>query len=96
MHTRVVVAVSRPVSKLQQCEVVLFRVCVDTHMLPFSVSIWFLELGQDLWITRSRGKLYISRVAKNSTFSSRHLQRLYVSKVAINMQTLVAAAGRKT
>ena len=56
----------------------------DTHMLPFPVSIWFRELGQDLWITRSRGKLYISRVAKNSTLSSRPLKRLHVSKVATN------------
>ena len=73
MHTPVVVALSRPVSRLQQCEVVLFRGCGDTHMLPFPVSIWFRELVQDLWITRSSGKLYTSRVAKNSTFSSRPL-----------------------
>ena len=33
MHTCVVVALSRPVFKLQQCEVVLFRSCGDTHML---------------------------------------------------------------
>ena len=33
IHTRVVVALCRPVSKLQQCEFVLFRGCGDTHML---------------------------------------------------------------